>query len=1287
MTNRTNPAASVFRLLTLLIVFTLPALVYGHKSRQQTPLPPGERLFWGKEPIEVTSRTRAEIVLNGLWKFLPQPGAERPEENADWGYVRVPGDWTKDASDNRQGVLARGDSWKDLRLDQLSRAWYQRSITIPENWRGRAIELDFAGISTDAVVYVDNIECGRVFWPAGTVDISRVAQPGQTHTLLVKVVATADEGEVLRILDSEDRQASRSNKSLDSRGIFGDVILQSRPSRARVTDVFLRPSVRQKRLDVTAEVTGYTSTAPIRLIARFYDAKGKLEKEFTASAPVTPGAAVQTINLRYPWPNPRLWDIGTPNLYTMRLEVAGTDGLFDEYPQEFGFREFWISGRKFFLNGTEIRFRPFTAPQTQTPTEGTTELIDGAIDGMAWAGFNLAELWPNDVDERGACYYHERWADRADHKGFALTGVLPSLHRYLFDGGSHYQWSPQNQERWLNRVMPILRRLRNHPSLLMWSPSANFFGNEQDQDPRFIGKRNLTRTEWGQKMVTAGNEAITALRPLDPTRPIFMHQGGDVGDVFTTNTFLDMIPLQERTEWLSHWRGNGAMPFMAVEFGTPLLATFMRGRNGFDEAVLSEPLMTEFAAIYLGPDAYRQEPAPYRQRIAVTHDGDQKWKTWHGASELETAYAFQAVESLFITQTWRTWRTAGITGGMVPWSGGHGWYPTDESRKRVSLPAFAPGRRGTYVPTVPKSALNYLRPQGGDVQQRAAQALLANNAPTLAWICGPPEFYADQTHHFFPAGTVHKQVALLNDTRTVQTYDYDWTVRVGNRVVGRGAGRGALTVSETRFLPLNFTTPRVTSRTDGEIQLIASIGGRKHTDRFPFRVYPPQPQAKGKVAVYGTPGVTTEMLKKLGYTTEAFGPKMTTPLIVVERETLSKGNAAGLSYLEVFVRNGGRLLIMAQSPDWLRKSLGLRVAPHLTRRVFPVVDSAHPVLSGLDATDLRDWTGASTLVPPYPTYDYASDNYLKAPSSEMPYYGWHWGNRHAVSSASIEKPHRTGWRPLLECEFDLAYSPLMELDYGKGRVLLCTLDLEDHALRDPAAKRLAVQLLQYAATAPLAPRLEQTVLIGDNDDADLLRTVGVTFEKTNSLPSTPSVIVVGARTRFPADGEPLAAVLAKGHRVLFLAREIGDETDGVRMERQIFGGARSVPDWPECRGLSLSDLRWRTDTAATLLTGSPKIGADGLLGRVSGPNGGVALYCQISPEILPKDKAYFRYTRWRQTRALAQVLANLGATFTLDARAFHPLPSQDNRSANSLYHPDYRSDFPLGDDPYRYYRW
>jgi beta-galactosidase len=93
------------------------------------------------------------------------------------------------------------------------------------------------------------------------------------------------------------------------------------------------------------------------------------------------------------------------------------------------------------------------------------------------------------------------------------------------------------------------------------------------------------------------------------------------------------------------------------------------------------------------------------------------------------------------------------------------------------------------------------------------------------------------------------------------------------------------------------------------------------------------------------------------------------------------------------------------------------------------------------------------------------------------------------------------------------------------------------------------------------------------------------------------------------------------------------------------------------------------------------IGADGLIGRkVIGK--GVAVFCQVDPDRFQADKkTYFRYTRWRSTRAVAQLLANLGASFLVDRQVFHPGGSL------GYYHPDYRTDFPMGDNPYRYYRW
>ncbi len=98
---------------------------------------------------------------------------------------------------------------------------------------------------------------------------------------------------------------------------------------------------------------------------------------------------------------------------------------------------------------------------------------------------------------------------------------------------------------------------------------------------------------------------------------------------------------------------------------------------------------------------------------------------------------------------------------------------------------------------------------------------------------------------------------------------------------------------------------------------------------------------------------------------------------------------------------------------------------------------------------------------------------------------------------------------------------------------------------------------------------------------------------------------------------------------------------------QNFNGKTLYRAWYErpIRG----DLRWKTDTAAVLLANGCEIGADGQIGRKQ-IGKGVILFSQFDPNRYDADKLdYFRQTRWRQTRALAQVLGNLGVSFELDS--------------------------------------
>ncbi len=440
--------------------------------------------------------------------------------------------------------------------------------------------------------------------------------------------------------------------------------------------------------------------------------------------------------------------------------------------------------------------------------------------------------------------------------------------------------------------------------------------------------------------------------------------------------------------------------------------------------------------------------------------------------------------------------------------------------------------------------------------------------------------------------------------------------------------------------------------------------------------------------------------------------------MVVGRNAL-KDDPALAARLEPHVRAGGRALVFAQDPTWLIEALGWRVCPEVSRHVFPIPNS--PAAQGIEADDLRDWTGSSTLIEAYPKYE---GDYLRGNEGGQPYAGWHWGNRGGVTSAAIEKPHRSGWTPLLECEFDLAYTPLMELDYGQGRLIVCTLDLEDHVALDPAARLMAERVMDYALHAPLAPRVSKVVYVGGNAGAAWLDRIGVSFQRSDTLDTNAGLVLVGADAA--VDTAALNAYLEQGGKAFFLPRAQADGWLGATLNPAAsdFAGSLSAPDWPHARGLSASDLRWccYLDKPPLILSGGVEIGADGLLGRkVVGD--GVAIFCQVDPDRFHADeKTYFRYTRWRATRAVAQVLANLGASFSVDSRFFQPRkpvvnpdrmwvgpdgdragrqcePVIPNRLLDlpptampeggkvGYYYPDYRTDFPMGDNPYRFYRW
>ena len=131
---------------------------------------------------------------------------------------------------------------------------------------------------------------------------------------------------------------------------------------------------------------------------------------------------------------------------------------------------------------------------------------------------------------------------------------------------------------------------------------------------------------------------------------------------------------------------------------------------------------------------------------------------------------------------------------------------------------------------------------------------------------------------------------------------------------------------------------------------------------------------------------------------------------------------------------------------------------------------------------------------------------------------WRCGNRGNVASVLIEKPARGNFLPIIDGGFSLQYSPLMEYREGKGMVLFCQMDVTGRTEADPAAERLARNILDYVSAWKPAP-IRQALYVGDPAGKSHLEKAGVSAASYEGGKLSPDqVLIVG-----PGGGQQLAA--------------------------------------------------------------------------------------------------------------------------------------------------------------------
>jgi hypothetical protein len=364
------------------------------------------------------------------------------------------------------------------------------------------------------------------------------------------------------------------------------------------------------------------------------------------------------------------------------------------------------------------------------------------------------------------------------------------------------------------------------------------------------------------------------------------------------------------------------------------------------------------------------------------------------------------------------------------------------------------------------------------------------------------------------------------------------------------------------------------------------------------------------------------------------------------------------------------------------------------RRVFPRVPD-HPLLSGLGAEHLRDWSGQATILPPRLT-GYAMRPRLgptiKWCGIELPraYRAGNWGN---VASVLIEKPARGNFLPIVDGGFSLQYGPLMVYREGRGVVLLCQMDVTGRTEEDPAAARLVANMLNYVS-AYSPPAVRQALYVGQDAGRKHLEQMGLTLVAYHGgTPGAEHALVVG-----PGGGQTLAAdadavrkwIRAGGHAVAIgLGQDEANPFLPFSIQtrpREYISSAFDSPGRASLlAGVGPADVMNRDPREMPLVSGGATVVGDGVLAMAPDAN---VVFCQLVPWEFDYQQCFNQKRTFRRASCLVtRILGNMGVdepTPLLQRFSSPPTgAAEENRWLVGFYL-DRPEEFH---DPYRYFQW
>lgn len=493
--------------------------------------------------------------LDGMWKFhwAPNPN-ERPKDFfrtdydvSKWDDIKVPMNWNM-AGLQRDGKNKYGDplysnqrvifqhswqpmnDWKGGVMRTPPKDWmtyrnrnevgsYRRTFTVPADWKGQEIYLNFDGVDSFFYLYINGKYVGFSKNSRNLAEFNitpYLNKEGEENTVAVEVYRHSDGS----FLESQDM--------FRLPGIFRTVALTAKP-QVQVRDLKAIPDLDETysnaKLHITAQlqnlskkaIKGYTIQYSLYANRLYSDentllsgvtASAKLAGKLNAKGEIELEATLDAAN------KVNLWSAEAPHRYTLVGELKDAKGRTVQTFSTFvGFRkveiketpaekdEFGLAGRYYYLNGQPIKLKGVNRHENNVKAGHTVsrEQMEHEVFLMKRGNINHVRN----------CHYPDApyWYYLCDKYGIYLEDEANiESHEYYY-GKQSLSHVPEFRNAHIARNMEMVHATVNHPSVVIWS-----LGNEAGPGKTFV-------------------DCYNAIKAYDTSRPVQYERNNDIVDM------------------------------------------------------------------------------------------------------------------------------------------------------------------------------------------------------------------------------------------------------------------------------------------------------------------------------------------------------------------------------------------------------------------------------------------------------------------------------------------------------------------------------------------------------------------------------------------------------------------------------------------------------------------------------------------------------------------------------------------------------------------------------------